>query len=143
MSIRTVSIVSLTATVMASVVLALLLFAVSSISSVASAAEEIPAVAQVAAEDLNEQPRADTTQLPPSQPQMFNNDDDVWNGWWIIMPIMMVVFWGGIIALVVWGVRQFTQGRASDRSPLDIAKARLAKGEISSDEFEGICSHLV
>jgi putative membrane protein len=60
------------------------------------------------------------------------------SGWWIVMPIMMVVFWGGVIALVVWVVRQFKGDRASGHSPLDIAKERRAKGEISQDELEEI-----
>ncbi|MCI0890537.1 MAG: hypothetical protein J4O04_06995 [Chloroflexi bacterium] len=138
MSFRTVTIVSLTAIIVASVALALSLAGGPSISSVASAAEEVPAVAQVPVEDLNEQTQGDEAQLRPSQPQMMYDDGDFWGGWWIIMSIMMVLFWGGVIALVVWVVRQFKGDRTSDRSPLDIARARLARGEISKDEFEGI-----
>ena len=62
-----------------------------------------------------------------------------WNwggGWWIIMPIMMVLFWGGIIAVAVWGIRQFAGGRDGGRSPLDIARERYARGEITAEEFE-------
>ena len=59
-----------------------------------------------------------------------------WNGWWIIMPIMMVLFWGGVIAVAVWGIRQFTRGRDRGQSPLDIARERYAKGEITAEEFE-------
>ena len=54
------------------------------------------------------------------------------------MPIMMVIFWGSVIALVVWGVGQFTRDQDSGRSALDIAKERLARGEISKDEFDRI-----
>ncbi len=143
MSIRIVSTKSLTVSIVASVALAFLLAGGASISSVASAAEEVPAVAQMAVEDLNEGTQGDQTQLRPSQPQMFNDDDDVWNGWWVIMPIMMVLFWGGVIVLVVWAVRQFTKNRASNQHPLDIAKERLARGEISKDEFEAIKGDLV
>ncbi len=124
--------------IVASVVLALSLVGSPSISSVATAAEEVPAIAQVAVADLNDQPQGHEAQPRPRQPQMFNDDDDFWGGWWIIMPIMMVLFWGGVIALVVWGIRQFTRDKGSDRSPLDIAKERLARGEISKDEFEGL-----
>ena len=138
MSIRTESMVPLIAIIVASVVLAFSFAGSPAGSSVATAAEDVSAVAEVAADNLSEQTPADEAQLRPSQPQMFNNDDDVWNGWWVIMPIMMVIFWGGVIVLVVWVVRQFTQGRGRDRSPLDIAKERLAKGEISKDEFEAM-----
>ena len=58
------------------------------------------------------------------------------------MPVMMVIFWGGVIALVVWGVRQFTRDRERGRSPLDIARERLASGEITKEEFDRIRSDL-
>jgi putative membrane protein len=63
---------------------------------------------------------------------------DMGSGWWIVMPIMMVIIWGGVIALAVWGIRQFTGGRRRDGSPLDIAKERLARGEITKEEFDRI-----
>ena len=56
--------------------------------------------------------------------------------WWTI--IWMVVFWGGLIALIVWGIKKLTErgDSTSKRNPLDIAKERYARGEISSEEFE-------
>jgi putative membrane protein len=51
--------------------------------------------------------------------------------------IMMVLFWGGLIALFVWGVQSLVQ-REDPRSPLDIAKERLARGEMTAQEFEQI-----
>ena len=84
----------------------------------------------------------DEAQPRPAQLQMVNDDGDFWNGWWIIMPIMIVLFWGGVIGVVVWGIRQFTKDKGRDRSPLDIAKERLAKGEISKDEFEELRGNL-
>ncbi len=143
MPVRTVPIVSLAAVIVASVALVFALGSGASTTSVASAAEEVPAIAHVAADDVSEQTPADEAQLLPAHPQMMNNDGDFWNGWWIIMPFMMVLFWGGVIALVVWVVRQFKGDRATDRSPLDIAKERLARGEITKDEFDGIRSDLV
>ena len=122
----------------ASAVLTLLLVSSPSFFSVALAAEEVPAIAPAAVETLNEQTQGDETQLRPSQPQMMNNDGDFWGGWWIIMSIMMVFFWGGVLWFAVWGIRQFTGDRASGHSPLEIAKERRAKGEISQDEFDEI-----
>ena len=57
-------------------------------------------------------------------------------GWWII--VWMVVFWGGLIALIVWGIKKLTERGDSTlkRNPLDVAKERYAKGEISREEFE-------
>ncbi len=64
-------------------------------------------------------------------------------GWWMMFGgIWMLVFWGGIIALIVWGITRLTRrgdsesGAAPKSSPLDIAKERYARGEISREEFE-------
>ena len=68
-------------------------------------------------------------------------DDGGWHmggGWWIVMVVMMVLFWGGVIAVVVWGIRQFTGDQRRDRSALDIARERLARGEITKEEFDRI-----
>ena len=66
-------------------------------------------------------------------------------GWWMVFgSIWMVVFWAAIIALVVWGVTKVTQregsgsGTTDRRAPLDIAKERYARGDISREEFEQI-----
>ena len=58
--------------------------------------------------------------------------------WWMV--IWMVIFWGGLIALIVWVVRKLTErsSPASKHDPLDVAKERYAKGEISREEFEQI-----
>ena len=137
MSVKSRAVISI-AIIVASVALALSLVGSPAISSVATAADEVPAIAQVAVADMNEQPQGDETLPRPSQLQMFNDDDDFWGGWWVLMAIMMVLFWGGVLGVVVWGVRQFTKDKGRDRSPLDIAKERLARGEISKDEFERI-----
>ncbi len=68
---------------------------------------------------------------------------DMGSGWWIVMPIMMVIFWAGVIAVAVWGIRQFTGDRRRDRNALDIAKERLARGEITKEEFDRIRGDLV
>jgi putative membrane protein len=62
-------------------------------------------------------------------------------GWWMVFGgIWMVLFWGGLIALIVWGVNRLSRRGDSSRKqdPLDIAKERYAKGEISREEFEKI-----
>lgn len=67
---------------------------------------------------------------------MWHTGDGV--GWWMVWGmIMMVLFWGGLIALFVWGVQSLVR-RDDQRPPLEIAKERLAKGEISAQEFEQI-----
>jgi putative membrane protein len=54
---------------------------------------------------------------------------------------MMVLFWGGLIALLVWGVQSLVK-RDGARDPLEIAKERLARGEITLEQFEEIKSKL-
>ena len=60
--------------------------------------------------------------------------------WWVFGGMWMLVFWAIIIGLVVWGVKQFTGGGGSSRpsgdTPLEIAQKRLARGEITREEFE-------
>ena len=65
--------------------------------------------------------------------------------WWMILGgIWMVVFWGLIIGLAVWAIRRLTGHSQCNYvpvdkgNPLDIAKERYARGEISREEFEQI-----
>jgi putative membrane protein len=53
------------------------------------------------------------------------------------MLLLMLLFWGGVIALVLWGVSGlFPAGRASvEADALDILRRRYARGEISREEF--------
>ena len=59
-----------------------------------------------------------------------------------LMMVLMVIFWGGIVALIVWGITRLTRGRGSvsagRQSPLDIARERYAKGEITKEQLEQI-----
>ncbi len=66
------------------------------------------------------------------------------NGWWAVwMVIMMIVFWGGLIALLVWGVRMASSAGKHSGSPLEIAGRRYASGEITRQEYEELRSALV
>jgi putative membrane protein len=67
--------------------------------------------------------------------------------WMIAVGLMMILFWGGLIALVVWLFRAST-GATANRSPngasqvrssgeaLDVLKERYARGEISKAQYE-------
>jgi putative membrane protein len=59
---------------------------------------------------------------------------DVGIGWWLVMMVGMAVFWGAIIALVVWLVRG--GGGSRSESPQEILRRRLADGSISVKEYE-------
>jgi len=65
------------------------------------------------------------------------------DGWdWFWGMLVMLVFWGGLIAVVVFAVRSFAGGsrRGSGEGPSPDARTilenRFARGEISEDEFE-------
>lgn len=62
-------------------------------------------------------------------------------GWWMVFGgIMMFLFWGGLIALIVWGITRLRKrdDSTTKHTPLDIAKRRYARGEINKEEFEQI-----
>ncbi|MBF8266459.1 MAG: hypothetical protein HW384_2323 [Dehalococcoidia bacterium] len=63
-----------------------------------------------------------------------------WGGM-IFGGILMILFWVALIALVVWVVRLINRHGQPPRegpsqSPLDIAKTRYARGEITREQFE-------
>lgn len=66
---------------------------------------------------------------------------DGWGGW-IAGGLMMLLFWGGLVALVVLLVRGFgarpSQGEEKRAGPdaREILAERFARGEISEEEFE-------
>ncbi len=58
------------------------------------------------------------------------------NGWgagdWVAMSAMMIVFWGAVIALVVWMVRS-SRSQTPEHRADDLLAERFARGEISSE----------
>jgi len=60
--------------------------------------------------------------------------------WWIFGGIWMFIFWGSLIAIIVWGIKKLTErgGTATRSDPLDVVKKRYASGELSREEFEQI-----
>ena len=70
------------------------------------------------------------------------HDGDVGFGWWLVMMLGMVLFWGAVIAVVVWAVRG---GLSSSRQPAaspgepsarEMLDRRLADGSIDVEEYE-------
>lgn len=71
-----------------------------------------------------------TTVLADTWPYHHN----LGTGGWIAMMLGMVIFWGAVIALVVWLVRGGVARRPD--TPQDILRRRLADGSISVEEYE-------
>jgi uncharacterized membrane protein len=55
---------------------------------------------------------------------------------------MFIVLWGAVVGLGVWAFSRIVGSRKAEKNPMDIAKERLAKGEISAEEFERIKQQL-
>ncbi len=63
-------------------------------------------------------------------------------GWWWLMPIFFIIFWG----LVIWGIVALVRGMSGSRgsdsgssrpdSALEVLKKRYARGEIDKKEYE-------
>jgi putative membrane protein len=57
-------------------------------------------------------------------------------GWWMLFgTIWFVVFWGAIIYFIVSAPARMS-GRTTEETPLEIARRRYARGEISKEEFD-------
>jgi putative membrane protein len=69
-----------------------------------------------------------------------------WSGWWMVFSgVWMVLFWGAVIALAIWGIRALGRGQqppAAGEDPLEIARRRYARGEITRAELEEILDTL-
>lgn len=62
-------------------------------------------------------------------------------GWWgLLMMALMVLFWGGLIILVVWAILRLTRNHKTQapgkQDALAIARERYARGEITREQFE-------
>lgn len=67
---------------------------------------------------------------------------DVGAGWWVVMMVLMVVFWGTVIVGIFWLVRGATSGRSASgerlavkEGPMEILDRRFAEGEINAEDY--------
>jgi putative membrane protein len=62
---------------------------------------------------------------------------DIGTGWWIVMMIGMVFFWGAIILGVVWLIRSGFDSRQGPgrESPTEILDRRFAEGVITLEDY--------
>ncbi len=82
-------------------------------------------------------------QTPADRPDYWHYGGDWGWGHMIFGGLMMILFWGGIILVIVLAVRwlggRSSQGVASElpgKRALDILQERFARGEIDKEEFE-------
>ena len=67
-----------------------------------------------------------------------------WTGAWPFLAMFVVLklaIWVAIVTLVVCAIRRLRRNgcHLSPRTPLEILKARYARGEISKQDFESMC----
>ena len=70
----------------------------------------------------------------------WNSMHGTWGGW-TIMGLYMVIFWIIVIVLAYYLIRKLIQQSnvsAMRETPLEIARKRYAKGEITKEEFDRI-----
>jgi putative membrane protein len=63
------------------------------------------------------------------------------NGWWMAAGwALMALIWVGIAVLAILAFKWFLRHNeaSTKQSPLDIARVRYAKGEITKEQFEQI-----
>ncbi|MGH2984455.1 MAG: SHOCT domain-containing protein [Solirubrobacterales bacterium] len=63
------------------------------------------------------------------------------NGWWIVMGIGMILFWGLVILGIVWVVREVSGPRRAAQpggapDALETLDRRLAEGDITVEEYD-------
>ena len=69
---------------------------------------------------------------------MWDTNGHMGGGWWIVMMLWMVFFWGAVIFGVVWLARGGSfESRRMERmeSPLETLDRRFAEGAMSVDEY--------
>lgn len=69
---------------------------------------------------------------------MWDADGHMGGGWWIVMMIGMLVFWGAVIVAIAWLVRNGAPDswrRDKSETPIEILERRFAEGSISADEY--------
>ena len=62
---------------------------------------------------------------------------DIGAGWWIVMVIAMLIFWGVVIVAGAWLLRRAFDGwqRPRKESPIDVLERRLAEGALSVEDY--------
>lgn len=74
----------------------------------------------------------------PSSPDGIGNQNWMWGLGMGFGGLLMLVFWGAIIAGIVWLVREVGHKDSVPReaTPLDVLKRRYAAGEITREQYE-------
>lgn len=58
--------------------------------------------------------------------------------WGLLWLAFAVLFWAGLLTLLIWAVRSVSAPRRDDDTAVRVLKRRLASGEITQEEYERI-----
>ena len=63
-------------------------------------------------------------------------------GW--LMALTMLLFWAGVLALLIWGAVNLLPNRApgAELDAVEIVRQRFARGEISREEYQQVVETL-
>ena len=61
-----------------------------------------------------------------------------WNGWTVSMMLVMLLFWGLVIAGAVAGIRWLLKQNNQSDGALEILRRRYARGEIDREKFDAM-----
>lgn len=80
---------------------------------------------------------------------MYGNGWDHMGSWGWVGMLMMLLFWFGFVALIVWAITGSRAARGpvtpsgpSDDPAITILRQRFARGEVTTEEFERACQTL-
>lgn len=72
---------------------------------------------------------------------MWHTNDGM--GWWMVFAMVLwLLFWGSVVYLFFYAVTHRDHRHDDTGDPLDVARHRLARGDITTAEFEEIARHL-
>ena len=63
-------------------------------------------------------------------------------GWWILMSVWMVVFWGLLIVGAIILVNWLGENKRTRESPEETLRRRLASGEIDEERYRALLDEL-
>ncbi len=72
---------------------------------------------------------------------MWHTNDGM--GWWMVFAMAgWLLFWVSVIYLFFYAITHREHGHEASGDPMDVARHRLAHGEITPEQFQEISRHL-
>lgn len=70
-------------------------------------------------------------------------DTNAGMGWWMVFAMVLwLLFWGSVIYLFFYALARVGHRGDDPRDPMDVARHRLARGDITPEQYQEISRHL-